>query len=99
MRRKLRIFTKLALLAVLLLAIAASAQDYKIRAKIDLVVVPVTVKGSGEKLISGLSKNDFIVLEDGKRQAIANFTNDPVPLSAAVVVDTALSRDSLSKVQ
>jgi VWFA-related protein len=98
MRRKASIVGKLTLLA-LLTAVVASAQDYKIRAKIDLVVVPVTVKGSNEKLVNGLQKEDFVILEDGRRQAIANFSTDPVPLSAAVVVDTGLSAGSLSKIQ
>jgi len=103
MRRKAPIFIKLALLVLLLLAVAALAQDqdqsYKIRAKIDLVVVPVTVKGTGDKLITGLSKDDFVLSEDGIRQTISNFSAEPVPLSAAVVVDTGLGVDSLSKVQ
>jgi VWFA-related protein len=101
MRRKVPTFIKLALLVLLLFTVAALAQDqsYKIRAKIDLVVVPVTVKGSGDKLITGLSKDDFVVLEDGNRQTISNFSVEPVPLSAAVVVDTGLAADSLSKVQ
>jgi VWFA-related protein len=99
MRRKIRTVAKLVLPALLLLAVAASAQDYKIRAKVDLVIVPVTVKGSGDKLITGLKKEDFIVIEDGRRQTIANFTDDPVPLSAAVVVDTGLASGSLSKIQ
>lgn len=41
---------------------------------------------------------DFIVLEDGREQAITNFTTDPVPLSAAILVDTGLSPASLTKV-
>jgi VWFA-related protein len=98
MRRNVRTIAELALLAVMLVT-AASAQDYKIRAKVDLVVVPVTVKGSGDKLITGLTKEDFVVVEDGRRQTITNFTNEPLPLSAAVVVDTGLSAGSLSKVQ
>ena len=63
MRRKARTIGKLSLLALLLLAVAASAQDFKIRAKVDLVEVPVTVKGSGNKLIAGLTKDDFIILD------------------------------------
>jgi len=82
-----------------LLAINASAQEYKIRAKVDLVEVPVTVKGSGDKLIAGLTKNDFVVFEDGRRQTIANFTSDPVPLSAAVIIESGLTPGSLSKIQ
>ena len=99
MRRNVQRVAKLVLLPLMLLAITASAQDYKIRAKVDLVIVPVTVKGSGDKLITGLTQNDFIVMEDGKRQTITNFTSDPIPLSAAVVIETGLANDSLSKVQ
>ena len=51
-------FIKLGLLALLVSA-AALGQDtqdsqYKIRAKVDLVVVPVTVKGAGDKHVMGL---------------------------------------------
>ena len=98
MRRKASIVGKLTMLA-LLTAVVASAQDYKIRAKIDLVVVPVTVKGSNEKLVTGLQMEDFVILEDGRRQTISNFSTDPIPLSAAVVIDTGLSAGSLSKIQ
>src|SRR6185295_12291957 len=99
MRRKARTFGKIVLLILLLLALAASAQDYKIRAKVDLVEVAITVKGSSDKLIAGLTKDDFTILEDGRPQAISTFTADPVPLSAAVIVDTGLSARSLAKVQ
>ncbi len=101
MRPGVKRIWKLLLVAALLLAAAGYAQDqqYKIRAKVDLVVVPVTVKGDGDKLVTALKKEDFIVLEDGRQQTLTNFTVDPVPLSAAVVVDTGLGFDSLSKVQ
>ena len=91
MRRNVQTIAKFTVLA-LLLPVAASAQDFKIRAKVDLVVVPVTVKGSGDKLITGLSKDDLVVTEDGRRQTLSSFTADPVPLSAAVVVDTGLEK-------
>src|SRR6185503_19140042 len=55
--------------------------------------------GSADKLITGLTKNDFVILENGRQQTITNFTVDPVPLSAAVVVDTGLSAGTLSKIQ
>jgi VWFA-related protein len=95
---------KVLLVTALFLAVAAYGQDskdeqYKIRAKVDLVVVPVTVKGEGDKLITNLKKEDFILLEDGRRQTLSNFTVDPVPLSAAVVVDTGLGYDALLRVQ
>jgi VWFA-related protein len=98
MRRNVRTIAELISLAVKLVTVA-SAQDFRIRAKVDLVVVPVTVKGPDDKLITGLTKDDFVVVENGRRQTITNFTNDPLPLSAAVVVDTGLSSGSLSKIQ
>src|SRR2546427_10050540 len=99
MRRRVRRISKLLLVAALFWVAAAYAQEYKIRAKVDLVVVPVTVKGAGGKLVTGLNKADFIVVEDGQQQTVTNFTIDPVPLSAAVVVDTGLPPESLTKVQ
>jgi VWFA-related protein len=102
MRPKVGTFAKVLLLLALLLVITAfgqDGQDFKIRAKVDLVVVPVTVKGSGDRLISSLTKDDFVVLEDGRKQIITNFTIDPVPLSAAVLVDTGLPAGTLSKIQ
>src|SRR5438093_1862359 len=87
------------LATALFIAAAAYAQEFKIRAKVDLVVVPVTVKGAGGTLVTILKQEDFVVLEDGHQQTITNFTTDPVPLSAAVVVDTGLAPESLSKVQ
>jgi VWFA-related protein len=90
---------RIAIVSLLVMVLTASAQDFQIRTRVDLVVVPVTVKASGDKLINGLQKDDFVVFEDGQRQTITNFTSDPVPLSAAVVIDTGLSADSLAKVQ
>ena len=90
---------RIAIVSLLVLVLTASAQDFQIRTRVDLVVVPVTVKASGDKLVNGLKKEDFIVFEDGQRQAVTNFTSDPVPLSAAIVLDTGLAADSLAKVQ
>ena len=39
------------LATALFIAAAAYAQEFKIRAKVDLVVVPVTVKGAGGTLV------------------------------------------------
>ena len=54
MRRKILIVSKLLCLALLLLLPGAHAQDFQIRTRVDLVVVPVTVKASGDHLITGL---------------------------------------------
>src|SRR5215471_3208072 len=87
------------LTVIVLAAMTTAAQDYQIRTRVDLVVVPVTVKSSGGQLVSGLTKTDFRLFENGKQQTITNFTIDPVPLSAAVLVDTGLSSKSFEKIQ
>jgi VWFA-related protein len=99
MRRRVLTVSKLILLALFLWVLTGISQDFQIRARVDLVVVPVTVKGAGDRLITGLRKDDFIILEDGKKQTITNFTVDPVPLSAVIIVDAGLPPSSLEKVQ
>src|ERR1700733_9121458 len=99
MRRKILTVSKLILPGLLLWVFTGIAQDFQIRARVDLVVVPVTVKGAGDRLITGLGKDDFIILEDGKKQTITNFTFDPVPLSAVVIIDTGIAPSSLKNVQ
>ena len=100
MRLKDQIVSKaLRTLSVLLLAgISSSAQDFQIRTRVDLVVVPVTVKSS-DQLVNGLSRQNFMVYEDGRQQTLSNFTIDPVPLSAAVLLDTGLTANSFVKLQ
>ena len=66
MRQKILVNSKLLLLALVLLILSANAQDFQIRTRVDLVVVPFTVKGPNDELISGLQKEDFILLEDGR---------------------------------
>ena len=87
-------------LVPILAAVFLSAQDFQIRTRVDLVVVPVSVKNDDNHnhLVSGLTKEDFIVYEDGQKQTISVFSNDPVPISAAILVDTGLSEISFQKV-
>jgi VWFA-related protein len=104
MRLKTRLSSKALSALSLLVSLSfvssgATAQDFQIRTRVDLVVVPVTVKGPDERILTSLKQEDFVVLEDGRPQTITNFTIDPVPLSAAVIVDTGLSPASLIKVQ
>src|SRR5687768_13843309 len=99
MQRRIQGVSRFVVLSLLLSILPAAAQDFQIRTRVDLVVVPVTVKASEDKLVTGLQKEDFVILEDGQQQTITNFTIDPVPLSAAVLVDTGLAAGSLSKVQ
>ena len=71
---------------------------YKIVTRVNYVVVPVTVKDANGHLVDGLRPKDFTVLEDGKKQELKLFVVDPLPLSAAIVLDTGMPDVALQKV-
>jgi VWFA-related protein len=73
-------------------------EEFVIPINVSLVVVPVTVKDSGGRLVEGLLKKDFAVFEDGVEQRVSLFTSDPFPLSVAIVVDANLPANSMKKV-
>lgn len=82
---------------VLLLGMVAAAQDFQVQTRVDLVVVPVSVR-DGDRVVGGLTKEDFSIFEDGKPQTISNFSADPQPLSAAIVIDTGMGIGPMRKI-
>ena len=87
------------LLAFVLQASGAQAPNV-FHAESRLVVVDVTVRGAGGAIISNLDKTAFTVYEDGKRQPIAIFQGENVPVSVGIVIDNSGSmRDRRSKVE
>src|SRR5687767_13544823 len=83
--------------AVLLLLVFATTLRSQIRARVDLVVVPVSVRDGNGFLVTGLERDDFSVFEDGKPQEITNFSIDAQPLSAAIVIDDGISGMALKR--
>ncbi|MGH9493851.1 MAG: hypothetical protein ACRD3B_02540, partial [Candidatus Sulfotelmatobacter sp.] len=63
------------------------------------VIVPVTVKDDHGQLVGDLQKNDFRVFSDGVEQKIRQFSSEPVPLSAVVLIDNDLDQRQESQVQ
>jgi len=76
-----------------------AAQDVRIRSRVELVLVPVTVHKSNGTPAVGLTKDAFTVREGGKPQTITSFSIDPVPLSAAILIDTGVSETGLARVK
>ncbi len=72
---------------------------YTIKITPNLVLVPVTVKGTDGRLVAGLLPKDFTVLENGQKQPLKFFTSDPFALSAAVVLDLGMPDVGVRKVQ
>lgn len=57
------------------------------------VRLPITVKDKKKNLITGLSRNDFIVLEDGVPQEVTYFSDEKTnpPIYVGVLMDTSPS--------
>jgi Ca-activated chloride channel homolog len=59
------------------------------RGETDLVSVAVTVTDGDARFVSGLTKEDFVVSDKGRRQEVVAFTSDRVPVSLGVVLDAS----------
>jgi Ca-activated chloride channel family protein len=59
------------------------------RSNVDLTTVTATVIDRNGALIRELPRDAFDVFEDGKLQPIAQFTNERVPISLAVLLDVS----------
>src|SRR5262249_8972859 len=78
--------------------VSADSLRSQIRARVDLVVVPVSVRDNNGFLIPNLDREDFKVFEDGKRQTISYFSVEAQPLSVAIVIDDAIRVRALKQV-
>lgn len=57
----------------------------------ELVTLDVSVQDSQNRFITGLTQADFVVFEDNVRQQVAFFSQEEVPSSVGLVVDTSRS--------
>ncbi len=83
-------------LLVLATALAASAsivtqaqEGFRFRSGVELVNVTATVADDDGRFVSNLRKEDFTVFEDGKRQDVTHFSNERVPVSLGIALDTS----------
>ena len=61
------------------------------RSATELVALNVTVTDSRQQYVTGLTKDDFAVFEDGVAQEISFFATADVPLDLAILIDTSAS--------
>jgi VWFA-related protein len=66
-----------------------SQEGFRFKSGVDLVNVTATVTDEGGRFVSGLRREDFTVYEDGKLQEVSHFSNDRVPVSLGLVLDTS----------
>lgn len=65
----------------------------------NLVIVPVTVKDSRGQLVSGLTRDDFRIIDDNTERKIVGFSSDPMPISAVLLFDNDLADKQEKQVQ
>ncbi len=65
------------------------AHTRPMRVDVDLVLVPVTVTDPMSRLVTGLEKENFILLDNGEPQAIEHFSSEDAPISLGVIFDTS----------
>ncbi|HLK34729.1 MAG TPA: VWA domain-containing protein [Terriglobales bacterium] len=59
------------------------------RARVDLVLVPVTITDPMNRLVTGLEKDNFQVFENKERQQIRHFSSEDAPISLGVIFDVS----------
>jgi len=90
--RNLMVAGAVSVLSRPLKAIAPEDQSgFVIRSDVRLVLLDVSVKDHDGGWVSGLSKDDFRVDENGARQDITVFANNDIPVTVGILVDNSRS--------
>jgi len=66
-----------------------SDNAYTIQLNANMVILSVTVLDGHNMPVSGLSKDNIQVYEDGVLQQITNFSHDDIPVTAGILVDNS----------
>jgi Ca-activated chloride channel family protein len=72
---------------VVAIVFAPSTRAQTFRGSVTTVEIPVTVTDSNNRLIIGLTKDDFEVFEDGDEQPVTQFSDKRTPVSVGVLLD------------
>jgi VWFA-related protein len=84
-------------------ALAQNTPDQKtpeFKVGVSLVNVLATVRDHDNRIVNNLTKDDFILEEDGKPQEITNFFRETdLPLTIGLLVDTSISQRSLIRTE
>lgn len=75
------------------LAIMGGQEKPDITARVKVVDVPATVRDKHGKIVNDLTKDDFVLQEDGRPQTIHYFSQESnLPLTLGLLVDTSMSQ-------
>src|SRR5262245_18458010 len=85
------------LMIALICGTGVLAQDslYTLKVDVSMVSVDVAVFNTAETPVPGLTKQDFVIYEDGRRQEIQSFASLDTPYNVLLVVDRSGSMASV----
>jgi hypothetical protein len=76
----------------------AAPQKPDVTVQVKVVNVPATVRDKHGKIVNNLTKDDFVLEEDSRPQAIRYFAKESdLPLTLGLLVDTSYSQRELSR--
>src|SRR3954447_13745740 len=78
---------------LLFLAWNSSAQEFRIRADVELVLLDVSVKNPAGGYVKGLAKEQFQIYENGVAQKITAFADADAPVAVGLVMDDSGSME------
>jgi Ca-activated chloride channel family protein len=81
-------------LAALAVVTTSAQEGFRFKSGVELINVTATVSDEDGRFVSGLQQDDFTVFEDGERQEVSHFSNERVPVSLGLVLDTSGSMTS-----
>lgn len=64
-------------------------EKFQFRSNTDLINVTVTVTDANGRFVPNLTRDDFVVYEDGRPQQVTQFDSDRVPVSLGIALDTS----------
>jgi Ca-activated chloride channel homolog len=65
------------------------SSNYKVAVNVDLVIFNVTVTDAKGRLVKGLSKDDFRIVEDGQPQEIQFVHPEDIPATVGLLIDNS----------
>jgi len=86
--------------AVLVAAITLKAQSqdsFRFKSGVELVNVTASVTDRDGRFVSGLGRDDFSLFDNNERQEITQFSNERVPVSLGILLDSSGSMASSDK--
>lgn len=78
-------------IAVMTANVSAVQQPAPFRSGIEIVYLDLTVTDASGAIVTGLTKDDFEIFDEGVRHEVAVFSDRPAPISLGILVDTSRS--------